>query len=261
MSERVCEFSCFLPFEAYNHLLLHRDKQERLLSLDTEIEGYKKSIQQEQEENEKLMSIMMRTDRETAGARKALTKVHNEHESLKAEYATLARMMQETENALAASLTNKMKLLSETEALRKSVQNEFQAKHNLEQQIMEQLRTKITMKKASEYTKKLTAKMKDRSRDMYGQLALVENNISATALEIAYSEARLKKLKEQVDVLEEEITKKNSIINNLQHEINRNVVKIEAKQGDIDFLNKKLEQMIVSAGVSREGKGGEGRRR
>ncbi len=70
------------------------------MSLEAEIEGYKKSIQQEQEQNEKLTFVHNKAEADIATTKKLLQQVQEKHEALKNEYATYTRMLQETEQAL-----------------------------------------------------------------------------------------------------------------------------------------------------------------
>ena len=64
------------------------------------MEGYKKSIQKEQEQNEKLTLILAKTERDIESVRKQLTQCHARFDALKAEYTTYTRMLHETEQAL-----------------------------------------------------------------------------------------------------------------------------------------------------------------
>ena len=51
------------------------EQEQHILSLATEIEGYKKSIMKEQEQNEKLTLILAKTEREIEVAKKCITQV------------------------------------------------------------------------------------------------------------------------------------------------------------------------------------------
>ena len=64
------------------------------------MEGYKKSIQKEQEQNEKLTLILAKTERDIDSVKKQLTQCHARFDALKAEYTTYTRMLHETEQAL-----------------------------------------------------------------------------------------------------------------------------------------------------------------
>ncbi len=75
-------------------------QQQRILSLETEIDGYKKAISKEQEGNEKLMMILAKTEQDIATVKKLLAQCIAKHDALKNEYATYTRMLHETEQAL-----------------------------------------------------------------------------------------------------------------------------------------------------------------
>ena len=76
------------------------EQQQRILSLETEIEGFKKSIYKEQEQNEKLMTINSKTENDITTMKRLLQICQDRHDALKNEYATYSRMLHETEQAL-----------------------------------------------------------------------------------------------------------------------------------------------------------------
>lgn len=81
-------------FESYS------EQVQQVLSLETELEGYKRSIQKEQEHNEKLTLILAKAERDIDSVKKQLTQCHTRFDALKAEYTTYTRMLHETEQAL-----------------------------------------------------------------------------------------------------------------------------------------------------------------
>ena len=62
-------------------------------------------------------------------------------------------------------------------ALRKQIEREYLEKINLEDQIMERLRTQLTLDKAAQYSKKLTGRSRDRTKHLV--------SLSATSSSIA----------------------------------------------------------------------------
>lgn len=65
-----------------------------------EMEGYQRSIQKEQETNEKLTLILAKTEREIEAVKKQLAQCHSRFDALKAEYTVYTRMLHETEQSL-----------------------------------------------------------------------------------------------------------------------------------------------------------------
>ena len=80
-------------------------------------------------------------------------------------------------------------------------------------------------------------------------MAQVENTISKDTLEVSNTRTRTERLKLILKDLDQNIAGKNEIINRSDAEIIKRNAIIERKQGIIDQYNKKLEQMIASAGV------------
>ena len=96
---------------SHDNIFLFSQQQQKVLSLETEIEGYKKSIQKEQEQNEKLTLILNKTERDIETIKKQLTICQNKHDALKAEYATYTRILHETEQSLNRAMTVSTKML------------------------------------------------------------------------------------------------------------------------------------------------------
>ena len=152
------------------------------------------------------------------------------HDALKAEYATYTRMLHETEQALNRAMTDKTLRLNELNALRKQIEREYLEKVNLEDEIMEKMRSQLTMDKAAHYTKKLTGKRRDLTKQLETQMAEVENQISRDSLEISNVQTRIERLNKVMEGLDQEIAERNEIINKSEAEIVRRNAIIERKQ-------------------------------
>ena len=75
-------------------------QEEKILSLETEMEAYKKSIHKEQGQNEKLTLILAKTERDVENTRKQLALCQARFDGLKKEYTSYTRMMHVAEQAL-----------------------------------------------------------------------------------------------------------------------------------------------------------------
>ena len=63
-------------------------------------------------------------------------------------------------------LQDKMLRQNEATSLRKQIEAEYQKKVKLEDDILEKLRSQLTIDKAAQYTDKIIGKIKKRSRDL-----------------------------------------------------------------------------------------------
>ncbi|KAK6170441.1 hypothetical protein SNE40_018834 [Patella caerulea] len=223
-------------------------QHQKILSLETEIDGFKKNISKEQEQNEKLCMILAKTERDIETVRKQLNTCQAKHDALKSEYTTYTRMLHETEQALHRAMTDKTLRMNELNALRQQIEKEYLEKVKLEDEIMERMRTQLTMDKASQYSRKLTNKMRDTTKHLETQMAEVENHIAKDALEASNVKARTERLKKVLVRLDDDIAARNDIISRSNNEITKRNALIERKQNLIDQYNKRLEHMISSAG-------------
>ena len=61
--------------------------------------------------------------------------------------------------------------LNEVNALRKQIEREYLEKVRLEDEILEKMRSQLTMDKAAQYTDKLTGKLRQRTKDLVSAAA------------------------------------------------------------------------------------------
>jgi len=88
-------FDFYLDFLVYCSL-----QRDTVLSLVTEIEGYKKAIQKEQETHEQLTLQINKAEADCIHVNKQMELSKIKQERLKEEYMSYTRTLQETEQAL-----------------------------------------------------------------------------------------------------------------------------------------------------------------
>lgn len=69
-------------------------------SLETEIDGYKKSIQKEEEKNETLTMVLNKAETDISVTKKLITQSQAKQENIKQQYSTYSRTLHETEQAI-----------------------------------------------------------------------------------------------------------------------------------------------------------------
>lgn len=77
-----------------------RQINDKMLSLETKIDGYKKSITQEEEQNERLTLHLNQAQADCSTSHKLITHSQNHQEVLQAQYSNYTHMLQETEKTL-----------------------------------------------------------------------------------------------------------------------------------------------------------------
>ncbi|XP_004374423.1 coiled-coil domain-containing protein 40 [Trichechus manatus latirostris] len=232
----------------------HRTIQEALRcghqvkSIDGEIEAYKKSIMKEEEKNEKLASILNRTETEANLMQKLTAQCLAKQEALQNEFNTYRLTLQDTEDILAKAHQEHTALLGELQTISQAIQNEMDTRRKLEASILEKLQEHVTSNKMTKYFSQLIVKLQKEKTNLVTHLSKIDGNIAQATLNITNTNCRLDMHQKTLAELDKEVKKVNDLITNSENEISRRTILIERKQGLINFFNKQLEQMVSELG-------------
>uniref|UniRef100_A0A2K5KGP5 Coiled-coil domain containing 40 n=1 Tax=Colobus angolensis palliatus TaxID=336983 RepID=A0A2K5KGP5_COLAP len=225
-----------------------RECQHQARSIDSEIEAYKKSIMKEEEKNEKLASILNRTETEARLLQKLTTQCLTKQVALQSQFNTYRLTLQDTEDALSQDQLEQMILTEELQAIRQAIQGELELRRKTDAAIREKLQEHMTSNKATKYFNQLILKLQKEKTNMMTHLSKIDSNIAQTTLDITRTSSRLDAHRKTLLELDQDVKKVNELITNSQSEISRSTILIERKQGLINFLNKQLEQMVSELG-------------
>jgi len=218
-------------------------QRQRIQAIETETEGYKRSISKAQEQNEQLTMMDNKIQSDIASSKKNIAISLQKQETLKSEYSTYTRTLHQTEKELNKANIDVTLKENELVALRKQTEREFLEKVRLETAIMEKIQEEMTMDKASKYTRKLIEKLRRRTTELENALAEVENEISRDVLDISNTTTRVRQLQQVLDSINDEIQQKNGVISRIDSDIIKKNAVIERKQGTIDQFNKRVDQL------------------
>ena len=87
------------------HVHTHSMQKDKSVSMDTEIESYKKAVLKEQERSEQLTGMLRKLEADIAHVKKQIETSQSRREQLKMEYMVYTRTLQETEQALNKATT------------------------------------------------------------------------------------------------------------------------------------------------------------
>ncbi|CAF1343946.1 unnamed protein product [Rotaria magnacalcarata] len=221
---------------------------QRIDTMNTEMESYKRSIVKEQELNEKLTLVLNRTKYEIQNLEKLLQINSEKSETCKQEISTYTKALEETQIMLNRVNNEKAEKQHELNILQREIERENQDRVKLEDEIYQQVQNQMTAEKAAEYSSKLRFKLKEATREIERNLSKVENDIARARLEKTYLITNIRQLDSQAKEYHEQIVEKNQTITRSEQEIKRRVLLIEQKQNQIDLMNKRLENLKEKAG-------------
>ncbi|XP_056606298.1 coiled-coil domain-containing protein 40 [Triplophysa dalaica] len=235
--------------EAYNAMQEElRQINDQMLSLETKIDGYKKSITQEEEQNERLTLHLNQAQADCTTSHKLLTHSQNHQEGLQAQYSNYTQIQQETEKTLSTLHVEREVYQSKLKAFRNQMEKESAVCLNLQDQIMNKLKEQFTHNNSAKYSCRLTDKTASQRREKEAKLTKLENGINVVKLESQMLVTHLNSLAPLHAELEKEMSQQRQLLSSREAEISGNVTDIERKQSMINIFNKKIKEIVSSTG-------------
>ncbi|XP_015752851.1 PREDICTED: coiled-coil domain-containing protein 40-like [Acropora digitifera] len=214
-------------------------QRQRIQAIETEIEGYRKSISKAQEQNEQITLMHNKIEADISMVKKLMALSKNKQEVLKTEYSKYTRTLHETEQQLSRAETEVTLKDNELATLRKQIEREFLEKIKVEDNIMEKMRSQLTLDKAAQYTKKVTDKLRRRATELVeaeGESITMQNQIDALNEEKERLLNSLVEAERQIMLWE----KKTQLAREA-----KNAVDFEYGQGEIKAMKAEIHRMQV----------------
>ncbi|XP_063694367.1 coiled-coil domain-containing protein 40-like isoform X3 [Bolinopsis microptera] len=223
-------------------------QREKIQSMETELNGYRKSIINEQQRNEQLTMLHNKLLMDMSTVKRHIQTSVQKREQLKTDYSKYAKVLQESEVSLAKTTTERNIKMNQVTNIRTQIEKEAREHQKVHEQIYEYHQKGLTMDKSAQYSEKNAAKTRRQAQELEFEVANVENDISLKLLEISKFTTKIKGLDEDLKNLDQEIRDKNDLISHCESEAVRKNAIIERKQGQIDQFNKKIDQLNSKEG-------------
>ncbi|KAI3352756.1 hypothetical protein L3Q82_019334 [Scortum barcoo] len=225
-----------------------RTVEHQVILLDREIEGYKKSTTEEQEQNETLTMQLSWSQKDGASSKKLISQKQAQQEALQAHYSTCLRTLRETERTLARLSKEMSTHQAEVIDQRRQLEKESAVRLQLEDKILTHMQQKLTHNMAAKYSQRLTSKTAALKKEKNSQLRQLENDVVVVGLESSEVSQHLDSLALTQEALDEEITNYNKILASNQSKMNSFETIMRQKQSTIANYNKKISQIAASTG-------------
>ncbi|MBN3310411.1 CCD40 protein, partial [Amia calva] len=220
--------------------------RQQLSSLDSELEGYRKSITREQERNERLSEQLSRAQQGSTTVRRQIAQSRTQQEALRAQYSTYTRTLEETQQALDRARVECATRRGELNVLRKHIEKEAAIRLGLEESIMGKMQEKLSNNKAAKYSWHLAGKLADQKRERV-RVGLWREGWRARgpSLSLALILSLYLSLSPSVSL---SLTLRHEQLSHSEAEITRRVTLIKRKQSIINLHNKRVEEIAASTG-------------
>ncbi|XP_029366377.1 coiled-coil domain-containing protein 40 [Echeneis naucrates] len=225
-----------------------RAGEHQVILLDREIEGYKKSTTEEQEQNETLTMQLNWSQMDVTTSKKLINQKQAQQEALQARYSTTLRTLRETERTVARLMKETSAHQAEVNDQRRQLEKESNVRLEMEDKIMTHMQQKLTHNKAVKYSQRLTSKIASLNKEKLCQLWQLENEVATLEQQSSEVSQHLDSLAITEETLDEEIAKLNKLVTSNQDKIASFIVLIGQKQSTIAGYDRKISQITASTG-------------
>ncbi|KAJ8364428.1 hypothetical protein SKAU_G00132590 [Synaphobranchus kaupii] len=227
--------------------------RNQVRSLDTEIDGFKKSIAEEEERNERLTVLLNRSQLDCDTSRKLIAQNQAQQEALQAKYSTYTRMLQETEQMLARVTGDCAVRQGELATLRKQIEKEASFRLELEDKIITKMQEHLTHDQTAKYSRRLMEEMAAHRTDRDLKLSQLENEVAQVTLGSTEVTLQLESLARVLTELGQQMDQKHKQLSDKEAEMKKQMIVMERKQDTISICNKKIDQISAETGHKDQG--------
>nr|XP_045015499.1 coiled-coil domain-containing protein 40 [Jaculus jaculus] len=217
-------------------------------AIDSELDGYKKSIMKEEDKNEKLARLLNHVETEAMLMQKLTAQCVSKQEALQSEFNTYRLTLQETEEMLSKGQQEQLVVMSELQAVRQATRYELELRHKMDNEVIDKLQEHVTSNKMTKYFQQLLHKLQKEKTNLVTHLSKLDGDISQATLDITNTVCRQEVHQKTLAELDKEVKRANELISNSESEIARRTILIERKQCLMNFFKKQLEKMVSELG-------------
>eukprot|EP00741_Cyanophora_paradoxa_P005130 tig00000863_g4972.t1 len=221
-----------------------RNQQEQILSLDSEITGFKSRIKQEQEKNEQLVGMLTKMQSEAGFLQKQIESVRERREKLNERFSMLKKSLEQTDAELAKATQERSQLIKDAAVVDKKIVEVAGEVQRTEDDILTQLSEQKTIDKGTQNVIVLIQKMRKQIHDKEMQQAQLNNEVARIRVDMLNTGSHNTRLHENLKELEAELKQRSALIEKYELEIRRRNDEIEKKQSEVDRLNRRLDQLL-----------------
>ncbi|KAL7752512.1 Coiled-coil domain-containing protein 40 [Sorochytrium milnesiophthora] len=222
-----------------------QEQKESLLSHTNELNGFRHTLRKAAEESENLTLLHNKLESEVDFLNTQINSLQEKKEQLKESYSMYNKSVQANERELETITRERQSIVNELSNVRKHTVAVVHKIRKMESEIAEQMQVQLGIDKGASGTVKDARKLKAVIHEKEATIATAQNELSNIKVESLHVLSRNQNLQAQLEKLDAELKDKNSTIEKYELEIRRRNDDLSKKQGEMDLLNKKYEQLTA----------------
>jgi chromosome segregation ATPase len=200
-------------------------------------------LQAEQEQNEKLSSVLTKVKSESSFVDAQIKQVLEKKAKMDDHFAMLKKSLDQTDAEVAKVTAEQAALELEMESVNKQVHKTMTETQEIEDQILSNLSDQTTIQKSAQSTARNTEKLRLEIREKQNVAAQLQNELARIKVDSLNTVSHNTGLKDTLSELDAELKRKTILIEKYEIEIRRRNDDIEKKQREVDRLNRRYEEL------------------
>ncbi|KAH6573165.1 hypothetical protein BASA60_006179 [Batrachochytrium salamandrivorans] len=216
---------------------------EAIESMSREISGFKRALRQSQNEGENLTMILGKFENEIDYVKRQIEAINDQQDKLKETYTIYIKSLSQSEHDLNQLQQERQAVQLEANSVKKLRSQTATVIQKLEQEIADRLQTQLSLEKGTQSTKRDGSRLRSILHEKQSNIANIQNELSNVKLESWNITGRLRDMKTHAAEIDADMAEKNIIIEKYELEIRRRNDELGKKASEMDFLNKKYNQV------------------
>ncbi|TPX41008.1 hypothetical protein SeMB42_g05780 [Synchytrium endobioticum] len=218
--------------------------KETIQNIQNELSAFRTSLRKAQEQAENLAATITKLETETDHVQRMLDSSADARAKLSQDHSTLSVAMSQTEQEYTRSTQERQSILLELNNLTKTLQKTNAEARKSELEVQELLQNQLAVTKGTHGAKRDITRVAALVSEKEALAAQIRNEISNAQLESLQVYARIQELEKQSSRIDDQAREREVLIQKYEDDIRKGQETLAKRQGEVEFLNKKYDQLI-----------------
>ncbi|XP_063240891.1 coiled-coil domain-containing protein 40-like [Bacillus rossius redtenbacheri] len=224
--------------------------QERLATLGSEVESYKRSADAEMATGERLTLLAHRRDAEVRELRRQLGAEAGRQGSHEAQLCALADVLSAAEEGLQEALLEQRELARDERAAQQEAEKLASEKLRLQAEVMDRLQQQSAHDKTAQHVNKLVVRLRESTRAQERDMVAAENELSKLSLGAEQQRAGNEARRQALAEARREVGAQEESMRRLEKELAAAQVGVAKRQAAVVALGNRLEAVVARTGTA-----------
>ncbi|TPX33878.1 hypothetical protein SmJEL517_g03351 [Synchytrium microbalum] len=217
--------------------------KETIQNIQNELSAFRTSLRKAQEQAESLSATVTKLETETDYVQRQMDNSSDARSKLSQDYSVLSHAIQQSEQEFTRATQERQAILLELSSLTKTLQKTNAEARKTEIEVHEMLQTQLSATKGSHGARRDITRVAALVSEKEALAIQIRNEISNAQMESLQVFGRIQELEKSSTRIEDQTREREMLIQRYEDDIRRGQETLAKRQGEVDLLNKKYDQL------------------